>query len=90
MRLSPCFRKCPRHYGGDVKFAAGLLWIDVIAGVLLGKRRRTNIERARVSQSVGDFVGQRGAQELDADVAVDVAQRQNRDGVLQRATAALS
>src|SRR5208283_2962987 len=72
---------------GNVQLTAGLLGVDVVAGVLLGERRRTNVQTARVSKCAGDFIGQRRAKEINADVAVDVAQRQHGNGVLGCAAA---
>ena len=65
-----------------MQFAAGLLRINILRGILLRGRRRTNLEGARVGKHVGDFVGQGEAQKLYADVAIHVLQRQHRNGVL--------
>ena len=68
-----------------VQLAADFLGIDIVASKLSRERRRTNVEGSGVSQNVGDFVGQREAEEIHADIAVYVLQRQHRNRVLRRA-----
>ncbi len=74
-------------HGGHVHFAACLLRIDVVADKLSRDGGWTNVKRPGVSKRVGNFIGQREAEKLHADVAIHVLQRQNRNRVLRRATA---
>ena len=46
---------------------------------------RTDIKRPRVSKGICNFIGQREAKKLHADVAIHVLQRQHRNGVLRAA-----
>src|ERR1039458_4669899 len=53
---------------GHVQFAPRRLRIEVVSDKLLCDRGRTNIQRPCVGEGVGDFISQREAQKLYADV----------------------
>ncbi len=68
---------------GHVKLVADFLRIQISAYVLSGDARRANIQGAGISKHVGDFIGQREAKIVDAEIAVQVLQRQHCDCVLR-------
>ena len=67
-----------------MKLFADLLGIEIRARVFSGDGRRANVQAAGVGKRIGYFVGQGEAKIIDAEIAVDVLQRQHRDSIAWR------
>ena len=78
------FQKVPGENCSDMNFFACLLRIHVVAHKFSRDRRWPNVERTGVRKRIGDFIGQREAQKLHADVAIHILQRQHRNRILRR------
>ena len=64
-----------------MELAAHQLEIEVGAYVLSGDGRRANVEGAGIRESGGDFISQRVAEVVDAEISIEVLQRQHRDRI---------
>ena len=89
-KMVALLQKVSGKNAGNVQFPPRLLRIDVVGDIFSRNRRGTNVQRPGVSKRVGNFIGQRKAQKLHADIAIHILQRQYRNGVLPRAARQLA